>query len=64
MQNLKYDANELIYKTETQTQRLTDTENRLAVATEEGLTGSLGLIDVESNLMVTWSKEGGDKLED
>ena len=34
MQNLKYDANELIYKTETQTQRLTDTENRLAVATE------------------------------
>ena len=45
MQNLKYDANELIYKTETQTQRLTDTENRLAVATEEGLTGSLGLID-------------------
>ena len=45
MQNLKYDANELIYKTETQTQRLTDTENRLAVAKEEGLTGSLGLID-------------------
>ena len=45
MQNLKYDTNELIYKTETQTQRLTDTENRLVVAKEEGLIWSLGLID-------------------
>ena len=45
MQNLKYDTNELIYKAETQTQRLTDTENRLVVAKEEGLIWSLGLID-------------------
>ena len=41
MWNLKYDTNELIYKTN----RLTDIENRLVVAKGEGWIGSLGLAD-------------------
>ena len=46
MWNLKYDSNELIYETETDSQ----TENRLVVAKEEGVCGegwigSLGLAD-------------------
>ena len=53
MQNLKYDTNDCYYETETQTQRLTSTENRPrkrvcqggGVAKEEGLIGSLGLVD-------------------
>ena len=42
--NLKYGANEPVYKTD----RLTDIEKRLVVATggeEVGWTGSLGLVD-------------------
>ena len=39
MWNLKYDANELIYKTETDSQ----TENRLVVAKGEGEWGRHGL---------------------
>ena len=46
MWNLKYDTSESIYKTEN---RLTDIENRLVVAKEDGegveWTGSLGLVD-------------------
>ena len=45
MWDLKYDTNEPIYKTETDS----DTENRLVVANGEeegvGWTGSLGLVD-------------------
>ena len=41
MKSLKYDTNELIYETETDT----DTENRLVVAKQEGWNGRLGLAD-------------------
>ena len=46
MWNLKYDTNELIYKTE----RLTDTENRPVVAKRwgEGWIGIWGLADANS----------------
>ena len=40
MWNLKHDTNKLIYKTEN---RLTDIENRLAIAKGEGRWGRAGL---------------------
>ena len=46
MQNLKYDTNDCYYETETQTQRLTSrTDQGRGFAKEEGLIGSLGLVD-------------------
>ena len=50
MQNLKYGTNELIYKTEADSQA----ENRLAVAKGEGegmgQTGCLGLVDANYSI--------------
>ena len=51
MWNLKYNANELIYKTEN---RLTDLENKFAVAEEEEVgkawSGNLGLAEAQYHI--------------